>query len=376
MAAKMLGGLAIGGGLGLLAGVILSFIEAAEAEGEQYDVVIPAPTLTPATTDAVNVDGKVVHPKGMRPPEVDAGRAEEWRSEDNLVIDGRRYDSTVDRATQILWPGEPQPDPVLPGESNPNHKGYTGRWGPRVESDVEARRAGMHFPNFWLIFFDQLVRKDQPARSEKLTRESGTSWTVPADWNSTDNSIACIGGGGGAVNSGVETVRAGGSGGGGAFAKISNLALTAGATVAFAVGAGGANAAPGAKAGDGGETFFKDASTVSAKGGIGANATTGGAGGAGGIGELTFPGGSGAKGGVGQVGGSGGGGAGGPSGAGANGAAAAASQRGGAGGGGNGGGAAGAGTQTGLAGNAGGDQQGRGRRGRGGRGTRGRRRRH
>jgi hypothetical protein len=90
MAAKMLGGLAIGGGLGLLAGIILSFIEAAEAEGEPYDVVIPAPTLTPATTDAVNVDGKVVHPKGLRPPEVDAGRAEEWRSEDNLIIDSRR----------------------------------------------------------------------------------------------------------------------------------------------------------------------------------------------------------------------------------------------------------------------------------------------
>jgi hypothetical protein len=59
--------------------------------------------------DTVNItSGKVAHPKGMRPPDVDASRSQEWQSEPNATIDGRRYDSVVDRETQILWPGDPE----------------------------------------------------------------------------------------------------------------------------------------------------------------------------------------------------------------------------------------------------------------------------
>lgn len=41
---------------------------------------------------------------------------------------------------------------------------------------------------------------------------SGTTWTVPADWNSSGNSIEAIGGGGGGVN-GADGNSTGGGGG-------------------------------------------------------------------------------------------------------------------------------------------------------------------
>ena len=64
---------------------------------------------------------------------------------------------------------------------------------------------------------------------------SSTSWTVPGDWNSTNNTIEVIGGGGnGSVLGGGYP---GGGGGGGAYSKKSNVALTSGSTVTYAVGA-------------------------------------------------------------------------------------------------------------------------------------------
>src|SRR5437867_6399087 len=86
---------------------------------------------------------------------------------------------------------------------------------------------------------------------------SGSTWTVPPDWNSASNTIEVIGGGGG--GSGGSSSNEGGDGGGGAaYSKITNLALTPGATVTYAVGAGGAGGAPGAHGGDGGDTYFCD----------------------------------------------------------------------------------------------------------------------
>lgn len=46
---------------------------------------------------------------------------------------------------------------------------------------------------------------------------SGTSWTVPGDWNNYDNKIEAIGGGGGGSNSG------GGGGGGGAYNFVKKI---------------------------------------------------------------------------------------------------------------------------------------------------------
>ena len=74
---------------------------------------------------------------------------------------------------------------------------------------------------------------------------SGTSWIVPGDWNKNANSIECIGGGAGAGNGT-------GGAGGGAYSKITNLPLSAGASIPYSVGAAGsgANATNGNNGGD------------------------------------------------------------------------------------------------------------------------------
>jgi hypothetical protein len=331
-----------GNALGALARTIWTIAEMVESSGETFGYESSPPSLSP-TGDFVSTAGKVVHPVGLRPAEVDPARAVEWRCTDDLTLAG-----IVDRDTQILGPGDPEP----------RFKGYTGRWGPRVAGDPDTRRAGMCFPNFSHMLFDSLVRGKQPFTIVFLT--TGTTWTVPADWNKSKNTIECIGGGG--VDGSVAVAGAGGSGGGGAYSMIANLALTPGTQVNYQVGTGGARAD--AAAGSGGDTYFNGTSlaacSVGAKGGDGANGTVGGAGGAadGGVGTSKFAGGNGADGGEGFVGGPSGGGAASPKGAGANGGAATVDQEGGGGGGGNGDGSAAATGATGTIGNKGGNNAG------------------
>ncbi len=146
---------------------------------------------------------------------------------------------------------------------------------------------------------------------------SGSSWTVPSDWNDEANTIEVIGGGG----AGAQTLNTGG--GGGAYSKEVNVHLTRGSSVNYAVGAGGASTGA-----SGGDTYFCNSSSncasingsavkAGAKGGTG-GAVSGGAGGlaSAGYGSTKFNGGTGANDGGS---GGGGGGAGGPSGAGGNG---------------------------------------------------------
>ena len=143
---------------------------------------------------------------------------------------------------------------------------------------------------------------------------SGTTWTVPSDWNSSDNTIEVIGGGGGGLG------NAGGGGGG--YSKVTNLALTPGGTAYLHIGAGGS---PG---GSGGDTWFNnvnDAAT-STSGGVlaqgGASSWFGGIGGGArsGVGTTKYSGGSGGSRFFGACCGGGGGGAAGASGNGNNGA--------------------------------------------------------
>ncbi|HVV38844.1 MAG TPA: hypothetical protein VHD31_00785 [Candidatus Paceibacterota bacterium] len=63
-------------------------------------------------------------------------------------------------------------------------------------------------------------------------------WTVPSDWNSSNNKIEVIGGGGGAASTG-------GGGAGGGYSKSLNVSLTPGASLAYSVGSGGAGGGPG-----------------------------------------------------------------------------------------------------------------------------------
>jgi hypothetical protein len=142
---------------------------------------------------------------------------------------------------------------------------------------------------------------------------SGSTWTVPADWNNTFNTVEVIGAGGGGLNgtaggsgtagtNGLGTSGGrggnGGSGGagssgggGGAYSLKNNVVLAVNATVAINVGVGGGTSA------SGGDTYFNGTScsgaNVCAKGG-----TTGGAGGsaASGIGDIKVSGGSAAAG--------------------------------------------------------------------------------
>jgi hypothetical protein len=348
--AKILAGAALGGPLGALAGLIFAIAEE-PYEGDPFTETIPPPSATPVT-DTFGTTGDVVHPEGSRPAEVPLGspRSHEWPKE-ALTLNGRVYDVFVDREKQGMWPG----DPDFP-------KSYPGRWGPRVVLDPEPRRAGMKFPNFWRIFFDVLVESDPPPKVVFLT--TGTSWTVPADWNNASNTIECIGAGGGGVDGTVAVVGAGGGGGGGAYSKIANLTLTPGSAITVQVGTGGTRAASGGTAGAGGDTYFNGASlaasSVGAKGGAGANGTTGGAGGnaAIGVGTTKSSGGNGADGGAGRNGGPGGGGAAGPNGVGAIGSVSTSGEFGGGGGGGNGGGSAGATGAAGDTGNMGGNNSG------------------
>lgn len=100
---------------------------------------------------------------------------------------------------------------------------------------------------------------------------SGTSWTVPNDCTSA--TVECIGGGqGGNATNG---------GNGGDYAKANAVALTPGASIAIAIGAGGAGVASGSQ-NAGGDTSF--GSAVLAKGGGSASAD---------VGDVTYAGGAG-----------------------------------------------------------------------------------
>ena len=186
---------------------------------------------------------------------------------------------------------------------------------------------------------------------------TGTSFTVPVGWNSSNNNIYMLGAGGGGANSVVSgnNRAAGGGGGGGGYTAITNFSTTAGSTITYAIGLGTFNA-------NGGNTTW-NASAFSAGGGLRGTATTvplstGGAGGTG----STFNGGSGGAGAYGTVvasayGSGGGGGAGGFNGVGGNGGngfgSIIAANISGGGGGGNGGGSNGANGTSALGGNGG-----------------------
>ena len=71
---------------------------------------------------------------------------------------------------------------------------------------------------------------------------TGSSWTVPSDWNDGNNTIEVIGGGGG--GGGGVSGDGGGGGGGGEYRKATNITLTPGTSVPYSIGtAGGGGAA-------------------------------------------------------------------------------------------------------------------------------------
>lgn len=143
------------------------------------------------------------------------------------------------------------------------------------------------------------------ALTKRVYLTSGTTWTVPSDWTSSSNTIEAIGSGG-------DGSTANAAGGGGAYAAISNLSLTGGASVTYQIGVGST------------DTVFNSttvsctvapAPSVCGDGGTDASGSTNGTGGttANSVGTTEFAGGA--------AGSGGGGGAAGPNGAGAAGSA-------------------------------------------------------
>jgi hypothetical protein len=171
-------------------------------------------------------------------------------------------------------------------------------------------------------FMNQSCTVVQP---KTVVLRSGSSWTVPADWNSGSNTIQAIGGGGGG---GSSNGLGDGGGGGGAYSKSVNVALTPSASVTIAIGAGSTDG----NGGVAGDTYLCNATSncasisgsavqVGAKGGHTAFQNNGGAGGAASGGVAIGTGAIKTSGGAGgsqvnttQAGGAGGGGAGGPNG--------------------------------------------------------------
>lgn len=96
-------------------------------------------------------------------------------------------------------------------------------------------------------------------------------------------------GAGGAGGNGANTARStAGGGGGGAYASSTISSLTPGNTYSIVVGAGGiVNGFCSGNGGNGGDSYFIDATTVMAKGGTGGTGGSAGAGGAGGTSTLS-----------------------------------------------------------------------------------------
>ncbi|MEK7147129.1 MAG: glycine-rich domain-containing protein, partial [Patescibacteria group bacterium] len=129
---------------------------------------------------------------------------------------------------------------------------------------------GLVFPPYFFNF-SKLAQFQFPfEKQEALAADTviflttGTSWTVPADWNSASNTIEVIGGGGGGGGKGTNNPNeegGGGGGGGGVYAKAINQNLPEGGTVGIQIGAGGAGGAAETNGATGTDTFFCNSTT-------------------------------------------------------------------------------------------------------------------
>ncbi len=175
------------------------------------------------------------------------------------------------------------------------------------------------------------------------------TWNVPSNWNSSNNTIQCVGSGGEGAAGVADGGAGGAAGGGGAYAKITNLSLTPGGNITYAIGADATTTSVTTAVGQARETYFNGTASSTASlscswGRAGNGTTSSGVGGltSQSIGSTTYAGGAGGTYAA-HAAPTAGGGAGGSNGAGAQGGA---NTTGGAGpgGGGNGGGTAGNGT--------------------------------
>lgn len=141
-----------------------------------------------------------------------------------------------------------------------------------------------------------------------LTSTSSSTYTLPSDWNNSNNTIECIGGGGsgGASNRSTSVASCAAGGGGGGYGKYTNLILSTNATYKCGIGGSSVNRTTvGATSGNAGtETWFNgaDYATASVGGSFGSggaalssgsSGTANGGAGGGGKGTSSFTGGRG-----------------------------------------------------------------------------------
>ncbi len=108
------------------------------------------------------------------------------------------------------------------------------------------------------------------ALADSVTLITSGNWTVPTGVTSID--VQCWGGGGGGGSR--SSSGSGGGGGGGAYAAVTSIAVTPGASIPYIIGSGGAAGV------NGGNTSFNSTVCVAEGGkGVPSNTTTGGAGG-------------------------------------------------------------------------------------------------
>lgn len=133
------------------------------------------------------------------------------------------------------------------------------------------------FPSGAIAFQNFLSTANTAPGTKVILLTSGTSWTVPNDWNNSNNTIECVGGG----ISGQAGSSSSYGGGGGSYAANTNVSLTIGAAITYAIGSG-----------SGGDTCFGGStiatSLIAAEGG----ARPGGGTTAASIGQTEFAGGS------------------------------------------------------------------------------------
>ncbi len=127
-----------------------------------------------------------------------------------------------------------------------------------------------------------------PPAAKSVALGSSQTWIVPADWNSANNYVYCIGGGGGGG------YGSGCGGGGGGYARKNNIALTPSSGIGVTVGGGGGAGAGGIgnPGGAGGTTSFAGVCVATGGGGGGSGGSPG-AGGGMAAGDQGFAGGAG-----------------------------------------------------------------------------------
>ena len=121
---------------------------------------LASPAAQPSDVTGGPDFGRILCPKAVDFPEkAQAVTVDEWnvRTYAAPAPDGRAYAFVVNRATQAWWAPRPTPRPGTKDLKNAD--GFSGRWGPRVTNDPNARRAGMKCPDFALLALEALAVK-------------------------------------------------------------------------------------------------------------------------------------------------------------------------------------------------------------------------